>query len=135
MAKCEYIEELGLSQNEYDTDTFVAGSVEREAYYKQQKEKYGFDSRECYALDLTLAVWLYSHLRLYKDDAEKIVALHETIVPLKEGKKPLDEVVNELLEEIKLYLVSKSDIEDTEKYGHLQRALKILSEAIPYLWW
>ena len=76
MRRCKYIEDglkmkyINKNQQGYGWD-FVNPNKRQ----KKQQEKYGFDSRECFALDTSFDLWLYAHLKMYLHDAKDIVDL------------------------------------------------------------
>jgi hypothetical protein len=41
--------------------------AEEKQAFKKQKEKYGFDERECWNLDITLAAYIYPRLKVFKE--------------------------------------------------------------------
>lgn len=78
MRKCRYLRELGIHYGKTD-DSDGYGWADRDPTRKQrrQRRKYGFDSRECYNLDDEFILWLYAHLRMYLDDADRLVKLDD----------------------------------------------------------
>ena len=72
-----YLEEIGVKADELcalgTTDKDWSGG--RFARFMEERARYGFDSRETWSLDYTAACWLYEHLRMYIDQASKIVNL------------------------------------------------------------
>jgi hypothetical protein len=73
MYKHKYLEELNIHEKDYNSAIPGADlnnplfKPESRAYYKQQRQEYGFDALEVYDLDKTAALWLYEHIRLYMD--------------------------------------------------------------------
>lgn len=61
-----YLNNLGIPSNAITTfGTTAKDSARAMAKYYAQRKKYGFDVRETYALDITMAGWLYAHLQMY----------------------------------------------------------------------
>lgn len=46
-------------------------------YLRKEMKKYGCTQREVYNLDMTMAMWLYEHLVMYRDYASDIITLNE----------------------------------------------------------
>ena len=63
--KNRYLDELGIPRAIYGGN-FVH---EKKLYRLQQKYHYGFDYRDVFNMDVSFAEWLYSHMRMYKDNS------------------------------------------------------------------
>jgi hypothetical protein len=101
----KYLKDLGCNRNNIDPTKFS-----RSSKTKKLKEKTGIDYRECYNLDMSIAVYIYSRLSLYKD---------HTITDLRYEEKDygdyhgfLDDAINVVLTGLRLYIRQS----DTEKY-------------------
>lgn len=65
----KYLDELNIDESGLCCvfNSPIEDDKKREKKWKKERKKYGFDSRETWALDFTAATWLYSHLRRFKD--------------------------------------------------------------------
>ena len=72
-----YLERVGIRPDGIAIPMTVNKDDNGRRYKRFLKERamYGFDSRETWALEYTASVWLYEHLCMYLDQAEKIVNL------------------------------------------------------------
>ena len=61
----QYISQLGVSGRIYGGN-FV---TEKKLYRIHQRYRYGFDYRDIFNMDMSYAEWLYSHMRMYKDNS------------------------------------------------------------------
>ena len=73
----KYLNDVGVKSDEtcVPLTTDRDGDSERLNRFMEEREQYGFDSRETWSLEYTAAMWLYEHLMMYKDYAGKIVDL------------------------------------------------------------
>ena len=60
-----YLDELGIPRSLY-CGNFVR---EKKFYRLFQRYRYGFDYRDIFNMDASFAEWLYSHMRMYKDNS------------------------------------------------------------------
>lgn len=63
--KNRYLDELGIPRRLY-CGNFVR---EKKFYRLLQRYRYGFDYRDIFNMDVSFAEWLYSHMRMYKDNS------------------------------------------------------------------
>ncbi len=61
----QYISQLGVSRRIYGAN-FV---TEKKLNRMRQRYRYGFDYRDIFNMDMSFAEWLYSHMRMYKDNS------------------------------------------------------------------
>ena len=61
----QYISQLGVPRRIYGGN-FV---TEKKLYRMCQRYRYGFDYRDIFNMDMSFAEWLYSHMRMYKDNS------------------------------------------------------------------
>lgn len=102
MNKHKLIRKLGVDPSKFFNDT--ADSKKEKKRIKKERKKYGGCSLdEVYNLDMTMTMWLYEHLHVYKKYGEKIVDLESRIslfeVPvLREKEKSAEELYNAYME-------------------------------------
>lgn len=94
MNKHKLIRRLGVDSSEFFDDT-ADTKKEKKRIRKERKKYGGCSSDEVYNLDITMAMWLYEHLHVYKEYGGKIVNLESRIslfeVPVLHGKKKSSE--------------------------------------------
>lgn len=144
----KYLDELDLEESNkaciFNTDV-VEEDSERRQWYEDQRQTFGFDSRETWSMDFTLVSWLYEHLCWYRDYAPIDLTFYSFEIPRWNTKKcraykHKTETVNQGraidLILINLTFFMESDItQEDEAYARLYYAMRILAEIIPALWW
>lgn len=131
----KYLDKLGLKLKEYGTNWYD-GKDKKE--WKKQRKDYGFDSRETWNLNHNFVEWLYSHLKMYKKEASKIIDLTAHKINWDEKEITQIEAIDILLKECKFFLinVNGTDLEKEKKaYERMQKATKLWAELFPYMWW
>lgn len=129
----------------------VITEKDRNKLYQEQRNKHGFDSRETWSMDYTLATWLYEHFKLYRKVAGKYVDLtfHKIkINVLKKDKKgefktkrktvtqlEAIDLVCAYLEDYFKYLDGAKLKDENHAYQKLRGALHIVADIAPYMWW
>lgn len=137
MAFCKYLEDLGITRKDYDCDLLTDENDSRNERFKKEKEEYGFDSRETWDLDYTIAVFLYSRLKMYKEKASNIIDLKFHIIEFEEKTYNQEEAIDFIIEKIGRYIkhTSIKIEEDEEIYNDYIRAIRMLAEIMSHLWW
>lgn len=93
-----YLSELGTPRAIY-AGNFV---TEKKRYRMHQRYQYGFDYRDIYNLDTSFAEWLYSHMRMYRENSIHDDAMHTVIF---EGNKfSIEEAVDWIIKKSGEYL-------------------------------
>lgn len=163
--KHKYLNDIGISStdccifNTRDED-YKSPRLDR---FLKQRTKYGFDERETWSLDYTLATWLYSHLMMYKEIGGEIINLtfYSFDVPvlydLSENEKVYTrngncykfqkevienhteiECIDLACDYLKNYIVSTTSgsLEKAIRANECMTcAMKIVTEIIQALWW
>lgn len=130
MQRNKYLDDLGIPINEYGTN--FCSNDKRAKYWKQQKKLYGFDSRECWNLDQLFVEWLYSHLRMYVEEANVDLDFHKIIY--KGEVYTHKEAINFILDKLSAYLQTNSQKKE-EMIKEVQEATRMWAEVVPYMWW
>lgn len=151
----KYLNQIGISSNEaciFNTSGFEPEKMKK---YRQERQKYGFDSRETWCLSYTLISWIYSHIRYMKEEAGKVIdwKSHRFNIPvLTEVYGPYvlndkyrchkvsieEHSVDEIWDIISEYCVTylKSDMGfDLHSEEKAICVLEIFSCIFPILWW
>lgn len=138
----KYLNKIGIKS----TDTCIFNTEEkddsRNKRFKKQRKKYGFDERETWSMDYTLASWIYEHFMLYKKINCVDLTFHKFDIP-KWDDKILDEKVeitqeegiNLVLNNIKFFLKNEDFDKELEAYERYKYALIIMAEIMPAMWW
>lgn len=160
----KYLNKIGVKS----TDPCVFRTEERDAKrarrFKKERKKYGFDTRETWALGYTSATWLYEHLKVFKKCACINLDYHKFQIPvlydipegelpdhIPEGHTRPTEYTTQVIEEhtqgeaidymtkyLKQYIRSEtaSDWDEEMKgFEALQCAFRIYAEVIGAMWW
>ena len=79
----KYLNDIGIKSDDIAIFNTEAIDEDRQERFIKQRKKYGFDERETWVLDFTLAAWLYSHMKAYKKYASKTIDLtfHQFKIP------------------------------------------------------
>ena len=153
----KYLKEINFDFNSDKTCIPNTDKIEkkRQKRFNKQRKKYGFDERETWAMDFTLACWLYERIRWYQDFAPIDTTFHKIEIPIvtkikKDGtlktKKKLvtqKKAMKEILAHTKFFLENQYGYTPTdydpalekEAYAHFEIALKILQKLIYVMWW
>ena len=127
--KHKYLEELGFDPL-YETK-----KDKRNKKWAKEREKYGFDSRETWNMDITFLAWLYEHLRMYKD--VNIVDLTFHKFDYNGEIVSLEDVINKILENIKFVFKDETSyfIGNNEVIAAENEIMDLFSMVWKYLWW
>ncbi len=142
MNKHKQIKKLGADASLYFDD---AKKEKPKKYLKKEMKKYGCTQREVYNFDMTMAMWLYEHLVIYRDYASGIIVLdeegglYEVLVAYEKDKtdeelydgytkrkepaletkreeKPLGECVDLMIRYLKHYIANDDDAEGSSEF-------------------
>ena len=104
----------------------------RNKKWKKERKKYGFDSRETWNLDSTMAELLYERLKMFNE--VNLIDTHYHTIEIDGVEMSMQEAIDELLKSLKLRLTD----ENLEvAYSNEVRAwtiwLKLIEKGI--MWW
>lgn len=138
----KYLEKLG-----FDTSSCRVTSVQLTKKRRKQIKEYGFCDIETYNLDMLFFQWLYSHLKMYKDLAGKVVDLGwengiEIRVPSANKDNKEKEVIRcsllrainiliDMTEKVLKDMLKGKDIDSEE----CKNICEIWGVILPYMWW
>ena len=63
----KYEKELGIKEKDLFWETDQMLDDDRQEYWKEQRELYGFDEREIWSLYSRIATFVYPRLKMYRD--------------------------------------------------------------------
>ena len=111
----------------------------RNKKWKKQRKKYGFDERETWSMDFTLACWIYEHFKWYIDNAPIDMSFHtfkinvideDDSLRVEEKNVTQLEAINYVLKYLEYYFIYSNDA-----FEYYQAALRIVAEIMPAMWW
>lgn len=127
----KYLEELETYSGPY----WGTKNDPREQEWIKEKETYGFDSTETWALDTSFYLWLYEHLRMYMDKASKIVNLQFHQFQFDGKSYYQDELIEEMLKRLRFYFSEEYDEFNEDHYTYVSKIGEIWSLILPAMWW
>ena len=128
--KYEYLSEI---VNLSDDDKTCIFNSEQETRFPQFLEEHSYRIEETYALDYTLATWLYEHIRGYKDVAPSAINIEYHKFEYGGEEFTQLQMIDKCLEKLEIYLKTPYQIDDSIQ--NLQEAMRILTVIIPAMWW
>lgn len=72
-----YLEKLGLPPKEFP-ENWCSKDDKRQAIWAEEREKYGFDSRQIWSLDMVIAMLIYERLCMYNEFTSDTMTSHHT---------------------------------------------------------
>lgn len=141
MQRNKYLDDLGLDIKEYGGNYIYKEEADsdRRRLFEQQREDYGFDSRETWDLTYYFAEWLYSRLMMYKELANEIVNLEFYKFDWKGKEITQIEAIDILIETSKGYLLmdelKMSDKEIVKTREDFYKSMELWGEILHYMWW
>lgn len=125
--------------------------------YDQQREKYGFDERELWDLDTTTILWLYAHLKRFKEyeyaenlkgeyahkyNIKIISKINNEYIYNEETKDfeyieetlKIGNIIDIILEYFKSFLVNEEDYNDDIQNALGREGMRLYGTILPSLW-
>ena len=133
-----YLDKIGVTDR-WDQWHYEGKKKEK---LKKEREKYGFDSRECYSLRDTFFEWLYERLKMYLRDADKIVDLESERAhhyDYKGESRPVKWMILEAIRLLETYLAPADRVNffehEQELFDNALEASRIFVQILPSMWW
>ena len=127
----KYLEELETYQGPY----WGTKNDPREQEWIEEKEIYGFDSTETWALDTSFYLWLYEHLRMYMDKASNFVNLRFHTFVFDGRDYYQEDIINEMLKRLRFYFSEEYDEFNEEHYTYVSQIVEMWGLVLPAMWW
>ena len=127
----KYLEELETYQGPY----WGLKNDSREQGWIEEKEIYGFDSTETWALDTSFYLWLYEHLRMYMDKASNFVNLRFHTFVFDGRDYYQEDIINEMLKRLRFYFSDEYDEFNEEHYTYVSQIVEMWGLVLPAMWW
>lgn len=131
MQRCKYFDALGLKPEEYGTN-FIADNDFRSGQWAQEREQYGFDSRETWNLDRTFIEWIYSRVMMYKEVTK--IDMNFYRVPYHDGEITVGAAVDEILRLAREILTGEENDEQI-MLDNSREICDLWKEVLPHMWW
>ena len=132
----KYLEDLGIPLKDIGTN-FSDVNDKRKREWAREREIYGFDERETWAIDRYFVEWLYSHLMMYLDRTDSVIDLEFYKFKFESKEYTQKEAILFIVNACKNYLLIKSEY--NEEYidilKDVQRAIKLFADIFPAMWW
>jgi hypothetical protein len=134
--KRKYIDDLGIKYKDTPQGWCTETNDGRIDKWKKEREEYGFDSRETWAMEYNFKLWLYERLMMYNEincvdtSCHKFEYKNQTITQ--------QDCIDRILEGLKLDLTSKQYDESSEKEEineKIEDVLPLFNLCFHTLWW
>lgn len=106
---------------------------QRKKEWKKQRKIYGFDSRETWSLNYTIAILVYERLSMYNEVNIIDTSFHK--IKYKRKTMTLQECIDFILDNLKDYILDSHLENEEENMNKAMNAMELLSKIYPYLWW
>ncbi len=134
MQKHKYLTDLGLKDNEI-MQNICEPDEDREPRWKEQREKYGFDDRETWGLDVSFCQWLYERLMMYKEIGGQTIDLNFHKFNIYGNNMTQLECIDMIIELLIPYLTHLDDIDNKHYFKDLEKICYIWGKILPAMWW
>lgn len=116
-------------------ERFLDDNDSREPKWAEEREEYGFDERETWALDNTFYCWLYERLRAYQDWSCVNLDFHKFEYKGKEYTQ--GQLIAEMIVRLRWYFENEEEnLSWTDKdYEFVHEIEQIWALVLPSMWW
>ena len=120
----KYLRELGIDENFY---LFDEKMKQLDCRYKEDED--GFVPAECWNLDTTFAMYIYSHLCYFRDNCNYGY-------PGNLSKEQWDNILNKMIEGFRLLITRKEDdIPSKTKEKKIKYGIRLFAKYFSALWY
>lgn len=127
----KYLKDLGIKET--DTPQGWNPDDSRQEKWKQEREIYGFDSRETWSLDYTFRLWLYERLSMYNEINCIDTSFHK--FEFKGQTITFQDCINRMLEGLKIELTIDEYERTEEQKEKTDEVIAIFALCYWCLWW
>ena len=124
---CKYLEDLNIPTTEYGTN-FCDNTDKRWSKWMEEREVYGFDSRETWNIDRLLIEWIYTHFKMFKERANIELDYHK--VKFNDEEITQEQAIDIILAECERFILS-NDIDSVFD----KKVWKLIGKILPAMWW
>lgn len=147
MRKHKYLE--GVLSKDYLTNgmcvpnaSIAAGysTKKRKKKLKKQRKKYGFDERETWSMDFTLACWIYERFKWYEKHAPVDLTCHKFDIEVLVKDDPIEVEEKTVTQEQAIEYVFKYfeyyfKHDEDKEFIYYDYAMRIVTKIMPAMWW
>jgi len=119
-----YEKELGLNERMFFWEEDQMLDDDRQDFWKEQKEKYGFDERELWSLYSRIALFIYPRLKMYSEIQSR---------PIGMTNEQWKEILDQMLTAFEIIIKDEVDEGSNEKI--VRKGLKRFFKYFLYLWY
>jgi len=124
---CKYLDDLNIPTTEYGTN-FCDNTDKRWSKWMEEREVYGFDSRETWNIDRLLIEWIYTHFKMFKERANIELDYHK--VKFNDEEITQEQAIDIILAECERFILS-NDIDSVFD----KKVWKLIGKILPAMWW
>ena len=131
--KRKYIDELCIKYEDTPQGWNTDINDKRLPFWEKQREEYGFDERETWALDYSFILWFYERLRMYDEINIIDTTFHK--FEYKGETLTLQDCINKMIEGCKIYLTTDAWNRTDEDWEKINDVFNIFALCWYTLWW
>lgn len=131
-----YLKKIG-AENTYaaDMDEAEEEQDKRHILWHCQRAIYGFDERETWDLDSCFYAWLYEHIKMYLEKADKIINLEFHKFEYEGTTYTQKELLEQICEIIEYYFSDSFDDLEEADWNYVHNIEKMWAVVMPAMWW
>lgn len=118
----KYLRELGIDENFY-----LFNEKEKQSDYRYKEDEDGFVPAECWNLDTTFAMYIYSHLCYFRDNCNYG---H----PGNLSEEQWNNILNKMINGFKLLITNETDVSKTRR-KKIDYGLRLFAKYFSALWY
>ena len=125
----KYLDDIGVTQH---PDTWNEDDVRQEQWVKE-REEYGFDERETWALNFSFYLWLYERLKRFVDVCCIDLDYHKFQYNWAEYTQR--QMIDMMIERLEFSFKPEYNDFDEKQYTYVSEIEKIWAIVLPAMWW
>lgn len=130
----KYLSDIGIKEE--DLPWHWNPNDDRQEFWKEMREEHGFDERDTWSLDYTIALLIYPRLKMYNECNCINTSFHKFEFEGQEYTQ--QECMDKILEGLEIYLTKKhygKNKYTEEDYKKIQDSMSLLGVIWWSLWW
>lgn len=125
----KYLDSIGVAER---PDTWNKDDKRQEAW-AHEREEYGFDERETWALDFSFYLWLYERLKKFVEVCSIDLDYHKFEYNGVEYTQR--QMIDMMLERLEFSFKPEYNDWDEDQYAYVSEIEKIWAIVLPAMWW
>jgi len=125
----KYLDSIGVIER---PDTWNQDD-NRQEIWANEREEYGFDERETWALNFSFYLWLYERLKRFVDVCNINLDYHKFEYNGVEYTQR--QMIDMMLERLEFSFKPEYNDFDKEQYAYVSEVEKIWAVVLPAMWW